>query len=58
MKIRFVYEDRLHTAQRRAARNLTTQSTTEWQNTPDMLPTVTTLKGSKVRLGIATKENL
>ena len=25
-------------------------------NTPDMLPTVTTLKGFKVRLGIAAKE--
>ena len=30
--------------------------TTEWQNTPDMLPTVTTLNGFKVRLGIAAKE--
>ena len=30
--------------------------TTEWQNTTEMLPTVTTLNGSKVRLGIAAKE--
>ena len=30
--------------------------TTEWQDTPDMLPTVTTLNGFKVRLGIAAKE--
>ena len=29
--------------------------TTEWQNTADMLPTVTTLNAFKVRLGIATK---
>ena len=29
---------------------------TEWQSPPDMLPTVTTLKGFKVRLGIAAKE--
>ena len=30
--------------------------TTEWQDPPDMLPTVATLNGSKVRLGIAAKE--
>ena len=30
--------------------------TTEWQNAPDMLPTVTTLNGFRVRFGIAEKE--
>ena len=30
--------------------------TKEWQNTPDMLPTVTTLNGFQVRIGIAAKE--
>ena len=29
---------------------------TEWQNLPDMLPTVTKLNGLRVRFGIAEKE--
>ena len=49
---------RFHTAQRRAPRKLTTRSHSNYgmANTPDLLPTVTTLKGLRVRLGIATKE--
>ena len=30
--------------------------TTEWQNPPDMMPTITTLNGFEVRLSIAAKE--
>ena len=49
---------RFHKTQRRAAKKLTTQSHSNYgmANIPDLTPTVTTLKGFKVRLSIAAKE--
>ena len=42
--------------EQQGTRQLNHTPTTECQNTPHMLPTVTTLNGFKVRLGIAANE--